>query len=167
MRRSIARALVSIATMGCAVLAGTGPATADPQNMHHRVIETRPEFAAWWRWYGPGTAFSAQVHATNGLSTTSGRSQPSLIASLWVTRYDADWNTIGRTHVEVETAEGYDLRFERPLEGATATASALPATSCEYDADLNPIGCTTPPSASLSRSPAPARSRRAPRPLCM
>jgi hypothetical protein len=142
MRRSLARALVSITTMGCALLAGVGPAAADDSNMHHRVVETGPEFAAWWSWYGPGTAYTAQVHATNRFSTTSGRSQPSLIASLWVTRYDADWNTVRETHIEVEAREGYDLRFERPLEGATVTASALPATSCEYDADLTPLGCT-------------------------
>jgi hypothetical protein len=141
MRTGLARALVTTATMGCALLTTAGPAGAGPSD-HHRVIETGPEFGAFWMWNAPGTSFTAQVHATNRLLTTSGSSRPSLVASLWTTRYDDAWNMTGETPIEVDTAAGYDPRFERPLPGATVRAAALPATSCDYDADLDVIGCT-------------------------
>lgn len=69
--------------------------------------------------------------------------ESSLVADQFTQNYDANQNVTGATETLTEVTSGFSFSIDSTrLSAASASGSALPATTCTYDANFNQVSCS-------------------------
>jgi hypothetical protein len=131
----IRRALAGLAGAAFILLALAGPASAAPAHVTHFKLSGTVADALWFT----SSAASSTFTSVNASRSSQG---PRLVVDQVTQNYDASGNFAGGTRTLADVANGFSFTLRQPLASASISGTALPATTCAFDANFNTIGCS-------------------------
>jgi len=112
-----------------------GTAKAAPADVQHFTFRGSFAEALWFT----STDTSATDTYINPSKTRRGEE---LFVDQFTENFDGNGNFTGATDTFADVTTGFAFTIDATkLSSASVRGSALPATTCSYDADFNPIGC--------------------------
>ena len=132
MRR--AGVLVALTTAAM-VITAAGSASASEQVVQHYSFHGTVAEAVWDT-RTPDTSTSTDI--------TVARNQQGrrLFVYQFTDEFDQSGTFVGAAYTIADVTSGFALWIDASLSSASTSGQNLPATTCSYDADLNPVGCT-------------------------
>jgi hypothetical protein len=129
------RALTGLAVTALTVLALAGPASAASGQVTQFRFHGTFADALW-------ITSSATSYTYTSVNVSKFLHGSELIATQFTGNLDANGNFTGATLTSADVTSGFTFTISQPLASASTSGSALPTTTCTYDANFNLIGCS-------------------------
>jgi hypothetical protein len=132
MRR--AGVLVALTTAAM-VITAAGSARASEQVVQHYSFHGTVAEAVW-------DTSTPDTSTSTDITVARNQQGQGLFVYQFTATFDQSGTLVGAAYTTADVTSGFALRINASLSNASASGQNLPATTCSYDADLNPVGCT-------------------------